>query len=98
VVVGRKPASLSSASDGMAPKGIHQSVAVSALLCGIGYALLKHSPKGIKMRLCSCGGVIDTYELTSGRVRWICRSCKRMETFFPLQKSDDMIQTTFIEG
>ena len=98
MVVGRKPASLSSASDGMAPKGIHQSVAVSALLCGIGCALLKHSPKGINMRLCSCGGVIDTYDLTSGRVRWVCRSCKRMETFFPLRESGDMIRTTSTEG
>ena len=45
-MVGRKPASLSSASDGMAPKGIHQSVAVSVIFHGIGCALLQHSPKG----------------------------------------------------
>ena len=45
-MVGRKPASLSSVSDGMAPKGIHQSVAVSVIFHGIGCALLQHSPKG----------------------------------------------------
>jgi len=32
------------------------------------------------MRVCKCGGTVDTYELVGGRVRWVCRACKRVET------------------
>jgi hypothetical protein len=32
------------------------------------------------MKICKCGGIVESYDLIGGRVRWVCRSCKRVET------------------
>jgi hypothetical protein len=34
-----------------------------------------------EMRTCSCGGSVDTSDLTGGRERWLCRQCGRYEIF-----------------
>ena len=32
------------------------------------------------MKTCKCGGVVESHDLTGGRVRWMCKACKRVET------------------
>lgn len=32
------------------------------------------------MKTCKCGGVVESHDLTGGRVRWVCKACKRVET------------------
>ena len=34
--------------------------------------------KGIKMRTCKCGGLVNEYEVKAG-TKWVCRACGRIE-------------------